>query len=155
MCAMVNLQDYSSNFSFWQQWVNYKRKRMDVHRCACIELLNLPSLSIYLAIVWHWLWKWSFIHVHINGERGNNPSFLLSCIYTVLLQLINRSSKPNPTAQILDGVWDFKSWLELFLSSSTQSTFALNLQSDEQKCTIEGLLECHGNPIIQRILETS
>lgn len=33
-----------------------------------------------------------------------------------LLELIKRSSKPNPDAKLLDGVWDIKSWLEPYMS---------------------------------------
>jgi len=33
-----------------------------------------------------------------------------------LLQLIHRSSSPNPVSQLVLGVWDFKTWMEPFLA---------------------------------------
>ena len=34
-----------------------------------------------------------------------------------LLQVITRSSSPNPQSQLLDGVWDFKKWMEPYLAN--------------------------------------
>ena len=34
-----------------------------------------------------------------------------------LLQLIHRSSNPNPVAELLVAVWDFKKWMEPYLAS--------------------------------------
>ena len=36
-------------------------------------------------------------------------------MYTQLLQVITRSSTPNPDSKLIDGVWDFKKWMEPYL----------------------------------------
>lgn len=38
-------------------------------------------------------------------------------LFVDLLQLIHRSSTPNPTSHLLSSVWDFKHWLEPVLGA--------------------------------------
>lgn len=46
------------------------------------------------------------------------PLFIENVCFLVidLLQLIHRSSSPNPVAELIQGVWDFKKWMEPYLA---------------------------------------
>ena len=54
--------------------------------------------------------------------------------YTGLLSVISQSSTPNPISELVDGVWDFKSYVQPFLNSlqghSKYGVFRFTLGSD-------------------------
>ena len=68
------------------------------------------------------------------------PLFMESVCFLVidLLQLIHRSSNPNPVAELLERVWDFKKWMEPYLASieglSKHHVFRFTL--DASKCAV-------------------
>ena len=49
----------------------------------------------------------SYLHVHFSD----------------LINLIHRSSTPNPSTLLLDGVWDFKEWLQPHLAAIEQHSW--------------------------------
>ena len=44
---------------------------------------------------------------------------IFDCIHSALdlLQLLHRSSTPNPISKMISVVWDFKKWMEPFLEA--------------------------------------
>ena len=45
------------------------------------------------------------------------------CAFTDLIGLIHHCSTPNPTTVLLDGVWDFKQWLEPYMAVVEQHSW--------------------------------